>query len=76
MELLHTIIDWVAQDIGNWGYPGIIIMMFLESSFSPFPSKVVIPPAGYLAARGEMSLFLVILAEILGQPPSGGGQTE
>jgi membrane protein DedA with SNARE-associated domain len=66
MELLHTLVDWIVQTVGHWGYPGIIVMMFLESSFFPFPSEVVIPPAGYLAARGEMSLTLVILAGICG----------
>ena len=66
MELLHTLVDWIVQTVGHWGYPGIIVMMFLESSFFPFPSEVVVPPAGYLAARGEMSLTLVILAGISG----------
>ncbi len=66
MELLHTITGWIVQTVGQWGYPGIIVMMFLESSFFPFPSEVVVPPAGYLAARGEMSLTLVILAGIGG----------
>lgn len=40
--------------------------MFLESSFFPFPSEVVMPPAGYLAWKGEMSLSLVILSGIAG----------
>ncbi len=66
MELLHSLISWIVQTVGAWGYPGIIVMMFLESSFFPFPSEVVVPPAGYLAARGEMSLTLVILAGIAG----------
>ncbi len=66
MEILHTITSWIVQTVGQWGYPGIIVMMFLESSFFPFPSEVVVPPAGYLAARGEMSLTLVILAGIGG----------
>lgn len=40
--------------------------MFLESSFIPFPSEVVMIPAGYLAHLGEMNFFLVILCGILG----------
>jgi membrane protein DedA with SNARE-associated domain len=40
--------------------------MFLESSFFPFPSEVVVPPAGYLASRGEMNLGLVIVSGIFG----------
>ncbi len=66
MEMLHAVTGWIVQTVGHWGYPGIIVMMFLESSFFPFPSEVVVPPAGYLAARGEMSLTLVILAGIGG----------
>ncbi|HFQ89332.1 MAG TPA: DedA family protein [Desulfobulbus sp.] len=66
MEILHSLVGWIVDTVGQWGYPGVIVMMFLESSFFPFPSEVVIPPAGYLAARGEMSLFLVILAGIGG----------
>ena len=41
-------------------------MMFLESSFVPFPSEVVMIPAGYLAYKGEMNLVLAILAGTLG----------
>ena len=66
MEILHDIVTWIVQTVGQWGYPGIIVMMFLESSFFPFPSEVVVTPAGYLAARGEMSISFVILAGITG----------
>jgi membrane protein DedA with SNARE-associated domain len=66
MEILHDVVTWIVNIVGHWGYTGIVIMMFLESSFFLFPSEVVIPPAGYLAARGDMSLPLVILAGIAG----------
>ena len=65
-ELLYKIITTIVAIVGKFGYGGIVVMMFLESSFFPFPSEVVIPPAGYLAQRGEMNLALVIAAGILG----------
>lgn len=65
-HLFSAFIDWLVNIIGQMGYPGIIALMFLESSFFPFPSEVVIPPAGYLAWKGEMNLFLVIAAGITG----------
>ncbi len=64
--MFHQVISWIVDTVSLWGYPGIVVMMFLESSFFPFPSEVVIAPAGYLAFRGEMSLGLVILAGIAG----------
>ncbi|MDD2649583.1 MAG: DedA family protein [Candidatus Cloacimonetes bacterium] len=48
------------------GYTGIIVLMTIESSFIPFPSEIVIPPAAYLASKGEMNLVLVILAGVFG----------
>lgn len=48
------------------GYLGIIFLMALESSFFPFPSEVVVPPAGFLAATGQMNIFMVIFCGILG----------
>jgi membrane protein DedA with SNARE-associated domain len=64
--MLHDIIAWLVNTIGHLGYPGIVCLMFLESSFFPFPSEVVIPPAGYLAAAGTMNLWMVIAMGIVG----------
>jgi membrane protein DedA with SNARE-associated domain len=64
--MLHEIVNWVVQTVGSLGYAGIFIMMFLESSFFPFPSEVVMVPAGYLASKGEMSFTLALLAGIAG----------
>ncbi len=62
-ELLHTWLGWVQ----NWGYPGVIILMAMESSIFPVPSEVVIPPAAILAASGGgMSLAGVIAAGTFG----------
>ncbi|MBR0150502.1 MAG: DedA family protein [Synergistaceae bacterium] len=66
MHIISALTEWLVNTIGQMGYTGIISLMFLESSFFPFPSEVVMPPAGYLAWKGEMSLPLVILAGIAG----------
>lgn len=65
-NLLAVIVEWLVNTVGRMGYTGITALMFLESSFFPFPSEVVMPPAGYLAWKGEMSLWAVLLAGIAG----------
>ena len=66
MELLHQIINWIVEIVHQLGYTGIFIWMFLESSFFPFPSEVIMIPAWYLAYQGKMNLILAILAGIAG----------
>lgn len=63
---MTEIIEWIVQTVGDLGYIGIFIMMFLESSFFPFPSEVVMIPAGYLASKGQMNLYGAILSGIAG----------
>lgn len=61
-DIAITIVEWVNQ----WGYWGIFIMMFLESTFFPFPSEVAMIPAGYLAAKGDMNLLMAIAVGTFG----------
>lgn len=48
---------WLVDGIGAMGYAGLVILMALESSVFPVPSELVMPPAGYLAAKGQMNLW-------------------
>lgn len=64
--MLAELTDLIVSTVGDWGYTGIFIMMAIESSFIPFPSEIVMIPAGYLVYKGEMNLFLVLLAGFSG----------
>ena len=61
-HLLEVWFGWVLSG----GYPGIILLMAMESSIFPVPSEVVIPPAAFLAAQGHLSFSGVILAGTAG----------
>jgi len=63
---MHEIVDFIVNIARDFGYLGIFVMMFLESTFFPFPSEVAMIPAGYLAVKGEMSLTLAIVVGTAG----------
>lgn len=59
-------VEWIAGGIGKLGYAGVALLMFLENLFPPIPSELVMPLAGFAAARGELSLTGVIIAGSIG----------
>lgn len=61
-ELAQDLVDLIF----DWGYLGIFILMTIESSFIPFPSEIVLIPAGYLASTGEMRLDMIMLSGLGG----------
>ena len=63
---MSEIVDFLLNTIGQMEYFGIFALMFLESSFFPFPSEVVMISAGYLAYQDKMSLSLVLFFGISG----------
>lgn len=58
--------EWVLQVVGQAGYLGLALLMFLENLFPPIPSELIMPLGGFLAARGEMNPVLVVLAGTAG----------
>ncbi len=64
--MLADLIKFIVDVVADWGYTGIFVMMFLESSFFPFPSEVAMIPAGYLASIGKMNLFVAIVTGTAG----------
>jgi membrane protein DedA with SNARE-associated domain len=63
---MHELLTWLVDTIGTLGYPGIFLLMAMESSIVPVPSELVMPPAGYLAQQGQMHIGLAILAGTVG----------
>jgi len=48
------------------GYFGVLFLMIIESSFIPFPSEIIIPPAAFLAQKGDFNIYLVVFFGVLG----------
>lgn len=57
---------WIETVVQTTGVFGIAFLMFLENVFPPIPSELIMPLAGYSAAKGEANIALVILAGSLG----------
>ena len=56
-------IQWCLDHLNYWT---VTLLMTIESSFIPFPSEIVVPPAAYKAATGELNIWLVIFFSTLG----------
>jgi membrane protein DedA with SNARE-associated domain len=63
---MHAFLNWLIDTVGSIGYPGIVFLMFIESTFIPLPSELVIPPAGYLISQQKMSWTGVIVSGTVG----------
>src|SRR5438046_6371217 len=65
--MFKGLMDWYLARLESGGYPGIVLLMAMESSILPLPSELVIPPAAHLAhTRGNLSMIGIIIAGTLG----------
>lgn len=60
------LIGLVARVIDALGYPGIALLIALESIVPPIPSEAILPMAGFLAAEGTFSLWGVLISATIG----------
>ena len=63
---MHQMSEWVLAIMAKFGYLGIIFAMFAENVFPPIPSELIMPAAGFAAARGDLNILLVIVAGTFG----------
>jgi membrane protein DedA with SNARE-associated domain len=64
--MLDRLVDWLLQTLLHVGYPGIVALMAMESSILPVPAELVMPPAGYWVAKGEMNPWIVLVCGTTG----------
>lgn len=58
--------SWLSTLLENLNYYTVFILMFIEGSVIPAPSELIIPPAAYRAAAGELNVFMVVLVGTAG----------
>ncbi len=61
--LFQQLLSWYMVHITYWT---VFLLMAIESTIIPFPSELVIPPAAFKAANGDMNIFLVIFSGTMG----------
>jgi membrane protein DedA with SNARE-associated domain len=60
------VFKFITEFLGNSGYLGVFALMALENIFPPIPSELIMPFAGFVAARGDLNVVGVLLAGTLG----------
>jgi membrane protein DedA with SNARE-associated domain len=66
LNILETLSNFVISVIEQLGYAGVFVAMGLESACIPLPSEVIMPFAGYVVWKGELTLVGVVLAGTAG----------
>ncbi len=65
-KILIFLVPWITGIISRIGYPGVALLMAIESACIPLPSEIIMPFAGYLVYLHRFSLFWVATAGAIG----------
>ena len=65
-QLLAAVATWILGIISSMHYAGIVLLMAIESACIPLPSEIIMPFAGFLVSKGEMTLLGIALAGAIG----------
>src|SRR5687767_3634892 len=63
--------DAIIEFISNQGYWAIAMLMLVENLFPPLPSEIIMPFAGFVAARGDLNVAGVVAAGVAGSLVGG-----
>src|SRR3954471_2051922 len=71
---MHAFAEYLQHLVARMGYPGVFLLVMLESTLVPVPSELVFPFAGYLASKGVFSLpALLVINSVAAMTGSGIG---
>ncbi len=65
-DLIYAITNFITSTIGALGYPGVALLMAIESAAIPLPSEIIMPFAGFLVNEGRFSLFGLAMTGAVG----------
>src|ERR1700760_4506022 len=65
-HILEAVGAWIISVISGMGYPGVMLLMAIESACIPLPSEIIMPFSGYLVYTGRFSLVAVATWGALG----------
>jgi len=65
-HILDIVTNFIVHTISVLGYPGVALLMAIESAAIPLPSEVIMPFAGFLAGEGRFNLFMLAIAAGIG----------
>ena len=63
VDWLQSVLDWYMHNVNYWS---VLVCMTIESSIIPFPAELIVPPAAWKAANGELSFILVVVFSTIG----------
>lgn len=66
MAITDTLFNIVINAFGQLGYPGIFILMVMESATLPVPSELVLPAAGFLVQQQKLEFWSTVTVATLG----------
>lgn len=64
--MLGNLGQWIADNLAAFGYPGLAALLLIENLLPPIPSELILPLAGFLVGRGEMSFLPAVLVATAG----------
>jgi membrane protein DedA with SNARE-associated domain len=58
---MHAFAEFLQDIVARMGYPGVFILIMLESTLVPVPSELVFPFAGYMASKGVFNVYILLV---------------